>query len=217
MHVDADVLADGSREGRAEIEGGPALAVESVRRLLCDASVVPMTDDEDGHPLDVGRRTRAIPPAMRRALASRDGGCRFPGCTQRRFTDGHHVKHWADGGETKLDNLVLLCRLHHRLVHEDGFRVEREPRGAFVFRTPEGRRIEDAPRIRVLGADPVLALVEAQRGLGIGPRTSIPEWFGERPDYDWITDSLWRRDHRATVSAAGAAREGAGVRGATPL
>ena len=86
--------------------------------MTCDSSMVTIVEDERGEPLDVGRKTRAIPPALRRALASRDKGCRFPGCTHTRYVDGHHVKHWADGGETRLSNLVTLCRFHHRAVHE---------------------------------------------------------------------------------------------------
>lgn len=199
VHVDAGVLADDACEGRAEVEDGPPLAVETIRRLLCDGSIVPMRDDADGNPLDVGRRTRAIPPALRRALKSRDGGCRFPGCTNRRWADGHHVEHWADGGETKLDNLVMLCRLHHRLVHEDGFTVARVADGAFVFRAPDGRRVEEVPARRLLAADPVLALVAANAALGITPRTCVPEWFGERPDYHWMVGALRERDRASAM------------------
>jgi hypothetical protein len=129
VHVDAAVLADGRCDGRAEVENGPALALETVRRLLCDGSVVPIADDADGNPLRIGRKTRAIPPALRRALQSRDGGCRFPGCTNRRWVDGHHIEHWADGGATEIANLVLLCGVHHRLVHEGGFGIEHDPNG----------------------------------------------------------------------------------------
>ena len=195
VHVDAAVLADPTRDGRSEIEDGPPIAVETVRRLLCDGSIVPMTDDADGNPLHVGRKTRAISAALRRALKSRDGGCRFPGCSHRRFADGHHIQHWADGGETNLDNLVLLCRTHHRLVHEEGFTVGRAQDGHLVFRTPEGRVIDNTTVYRVRAADPVLVLVDANLSLRINRRTIVPEWFGEKADYDWITDSLWRRDH----------------------
>ena len=196
VHVDAAVLADETRDGRAEIEGGPALAVDTVRRLLCDGSVVPVADDANGEPLNIGRKTRAIPPSLRRALKSRDGGCRFPGCTNRRWVDGHHIEHWADGGETKLANLVSMCSLHHRLVHEEGFKVERDTNGALSFRTPDGRRIDDAPSARVLAHDPVLALVGAntRHGACITPRTCVPEWFGERPDYNWLVGCLQRHD-----------------------
>ncbi|MDP9020155.1 MAG: HNH endonuclease [Actinomycetota bacterium] len=83
-----------------------------------------LVEDERGTPLDVGRKTRSIPPAIRRALQVRDRGCRFPGCTNRRFVDGHHIRHWAAGGETSLANLTLLCRRHHRAVHEGGYSVE---------------------------------------------------------------------------------------------
>jgi hypothetical protein len=92
------------------------------------------------------RKTRSIPPSLARALKARDGGCRFPGCTHTRFTEGHHVKHWANGGETKLGNLVTLCGFHHHLVHEGGFGVhvldDGAEREAFVFARPDGTRIE---------------------------------------------------------------------------
>jgi HNH endonuclease len=77
-----------------------------------------MIENENDEPLSVGRKTRVIPPAMRRALKSRDEGCRFPGCTFHTYVDAHHVEHWADGGETKLSNLITLCRAHHRMVHK---------------------------------------------------------------------------------------------------
>ena len=102
-------------------------------RLACDASVVQIREDEHGEPLDVGHKTRSIPPALRRALKSRDKGCVFPGCGHIRYVDGHHIHHWADGGATKLSNLVSLCRLHHRAVHEGGLRVQRLDDGAWRF------------------------------------------------------------------------------------
>lgn len=105
------------------IEGVAALADDTARRLACDASLVVMKERE-GETIDVGRRTRTIPPAMRRALTHRDGGCVFPGCTAHRFVDAHHIQHWADGGRTALDNLVLLCRYHHRIVHEEGYTIQ---------------------------------------------------------------------------------------------
>src|SRR5581483_4081632 len=104
IHVDAETLQD-SVAGRCELEDGPSLAAETVRRLACDASVVTILEDARGEPLNVGRKTRAIPPALQRALRSRDRGCRFPGCPNTRYVDGHHIHHWAHGGETKLSNL----------------------------------------------------------------------------------------------------------------
>ena len=132
-----------SRSGdRCEIEDGPAIPIETARRLACDASLVVILEDGRGEPLDVGRKTRTIPPALRRALASRDRGCVFPGCTHKRYVDGHHLQHWADRGTTKLANLVTLCRFHHRAVHEGGMRVERLHDGAWRFTRPDGEALE---------------------------------------------------------------------------
>ncbi|HEX5419831.1 MAG TPA: DUF222 domain-containing protein [Gammaproteobacteria bacterium] len=128
---------------RCELEDGAALAVETARRLACDSALVGLTENADGEPLNVGRKTRSISPALSRALKSRDGGCRFPGCGRTYFTQGHHVRHWADGGETKLSNLITLCHFHHGLVHEGGFSVETTGDGGFVFRQPDGGRIEE--------------------------------------------------------------------------
>jgi hypothetical protein len=99
IHVDGETLKH-DHAGRCELEHGPSIAGETARRLACDASLISIVENEKGEPLNVGRRTRTIPPAIRRALNSRDRGCRFPGCTFTRYVDGHHVKHWAHGGET---------------------------------------------------------------------------------------------------------------------
>ena len=144
VHVDAAALANGEGTGVVELADGSPLEPETARRLACDAAIVPLLE-RDGRPLSVGRKTRSVPPALRRALASRDRGCRFPGCTSRSFVDAHHVVHWAQGGATRLDNLVQLCRHHHRLVHEGGFSVERAG-PEFVFRRPDGGRLRRVPR-----------------------------------------------------------------------
>jgi len=115
---------------------GPVIA-ETVRRVACDASVTRVVLGSRGEPLDAGRATRVIPAAMRRALVARDGGCRFPGCDRPpEWTDGHHVRHWADGGETKVENLVLLCRMHHRAVHEGRWRLAVGPDGEVTAQPP---------------------------------------------------------------------------------
>ena len=124
-----------------------------------------------GSVLDVGRKTRTIPPALRRALDARDRGCRFPGCGLR-FTDAHHIVHWADGGETKLDNALLLCRLHHRRVHEGGYRVCRDRTGLVVFFTPKGKALFEAPQLPELPPDPLEALIRRNRERGIRPSFS---------------------------------------------
>ncbi len=147
VHVDAGVLA-GDAEGRCELDDGPAIAAEVARRLSCDAAVVGVVKDQRGTPLDVGRKTRTIPPALRRALESRDRGCCFPGCTNRRFLHGHHVKHWSRGGVTSLANLVCLCPAHHRAVHERGYSIDAGDCSAhpWVFRRPDGWVLSSVPR-----------------------------------------------------------------------
>jgi hypothetical protein len=132
-------------QGAVHVRDGPALAPETARRLGCDAALIPI-QSSGGEILSVGRRTRSIPPHIRRALDSRDKGCRFPGCENRRWVDAHHIHHWAKGGETRLDNLVVLCRHHHRLVHEGGFSVRRTAIGELEFRRPDGRLIAPSPR-----------------------------------------------------------------------
>ena len=126
-----------------------------------------MVHAADGSVLDVGRKARTVPPALRRALEHRDGGCRFPGCGSR-FCDAHHVRHWADGGETNMDNLVMLCRRHHRALHEDGFSVMMV-NAIPVFRTPRGSVIEDVPRAPAMPADAVGAMVNVHAALGVSP------------------------------------------------
>jgi Domain of unknown function (DUF222)/HNH endonuclease len=123
VHVDAETLAADAVADRTDLNDGPSLAPETVRRLACDASVVRIVE-RDGRPLTAGRRTRTIPPALRRALRSRDGCCRFPGCTHSRFLHAHHIRHWVRGGPTDISNLVMLCSQHHRLVHEGGYAIE---------------------------------------------------------------------------------------------
>ncbi|MGB7216677.1 MAG: HNH endonuclease signature motif containing protein, partial [Gammaproteobacteria bacterium] len=100
-----------------------------------------VVEDRDGTPLSVGRKTRTVPAAIHRALWARDRGCRFPGCGRTRFVEAHHVVHWARGGETSLDNLILLCSTHHMLVHEGGFRIEKDYRDRWFFRRPDGRAV----------------------------------------------------------------------------
>ena len=129
-------------------------APENVRRLGCDAAVVRVLETGEGEPLDVGRKTRVISPALRRALKRRDGGCRFPGCTHTRFLDGHHIVHWADGGETSLANVLSLCRFHHRLLHEGGYYIVKD--GAdFRFFRADGYELRALPRKR-LGVTPAV-------------------------------------------------------------
>ncbi|HEV8393382.1 MAG TPA: DUF222 domain-containing protein [Vicinamibacterales bacterium] len=147
LHIDAAKVADPTQHAVLELaDGGIGVSAETSRRISCDASVAVMREAGDGSVLDVGRKTRVISTPIRRALAARDGRCVFPGCTARRC-DAHHLVHWVDGGPTALDNLVLLCRRHHTLVHEQAFGVERAANGDVVFHRPDGRRIEASPRL----------------------------------------------------------------------
>ena len=131
VHVDQAALAGGG--------GRSALPIESVKRLCCDSHAVVLTEDDRGEPLSIGRKTRIIPKGIERALRARDNNCcSFPGCSNHRFLHSHHVDHWSNGGDTSLDNLMLLCTRHHTLVHEGGFRVEKDFRDDWYFARPDG-------------------------------------------------------------------------------
>ena len=134
-----------------------------------------------GRVVEIGARTRTIPPALRRALHARDRGCRFPGCVVR-FGQGHHLRHWAHGGPTTLSNLALLCRRHHRAVHEEGYQVARGPDGALRFRRPDGRPLPEVPPPAAVPGDPIEALrtCHDSNGLRIDARTACAGWLGAR-------------------------------------
>ena len=157
VHVDAPVLADPDAPGQSVLEDGAHVSAETARRLACDASRVVMRHGLDGRVVEVAARTRAIPPALRRALHHRDRGCRFPGCGLR-FGQGHHIRHWAQGGPTTLSNLALLCRGHHRAVHEEGYQLDRQPDGELRFRRPDGRLLPEVPHLPEVPGDPVKVL-----------------------------------------------------------
>jgi hypothetical protein len=179
VHVDAATLREGSTVGQSVIAGGARVSAETSRRLACDAGRVVMTCDEHGNTLSVGRRTRTVPTAIRRALEHRDDRCCFPGCDMR-LCDAHHIVHWADGGSTALDNLVLLCRRHHRAVHEDGFRVGRSPTGDVQFHHRDGRRIPAVPDAPTLQGD--LAATHETEGLEVDKDALITFASGQRLD-----------------------------------
>jgi hypothetical protein len=176
-------VAAGTLEGQTE--PGDGLSAETCRRLLCDAGVVPLLEDAADKTIDVGRKTRTIPAALRRALQARDQTCRYPGCSHRRRLDAHHARHWIDGGETKLSNVCLTCRSHHRLLHEHGFSVEMRD-GEPVFFDPDGREIVPAPPRPPLcdEASTWLHAAIRQSGIEISAETSGPGWDGWPVDYD---------------------------------
>lgn len=170
------------------------VSAETPRRQSCDCGVVHWLENARGHALDIGRRSRNITPALRRALEHRDGGCTFPGCTTQRHVDAHHIVHWADGGETKLDNLVLLCRHHHRLVHEGGFGVSLSAEGLKRFTDPDGNIVASGQDTRFRGNVFSLQAIHRHEQLEIGPQTLPPYWTGERMDMEMAVDGLLRRD-----------------------
>lgn len=191
VHVDVAALTHDSQGGLSELEDGTPLAPETVRRLGCDCSIVTAIE-RDGEILNVGRKTRAISTPIKRALVARDRHCRFPGCTSKVWVEGHHIRHWAfEGGETRLSNLVLVCRAHHRAVHEYGYRVTLRGKKPTFFR-PDGTRIEaPAPNSSTPGA--VVAMNQGF-GLGIDSETCVPEWYGEEWNYD-VTVARLLGDH----------------------
>ena len=196
--------------------GGIHVSAETARRLACDAATVSMRHGPAGEILDVGRRTRTISPALRRALQARDRRCRFPGCRHCRV-DAHHIEHWANGGRTSLDNLVLLCRRHHRAVHEEGFRVTLDAAGGVEFLRPDGRPLPEAPAAPEWTGPP-LAPVTARlqhEGVAIDADTATPDWRGERLDLDWAIHVLWRPRQQAdaTCEDMGQGRSGAAAQG----
>lgn len=196
IHVDAQTLKH-DHEGRCEFEHGPAMAAETARRIACDASLINIIEDEQGEPLNVGRRTRTIPPGIRRALNTRDKGCRFPGCSFTRYVDGHHIRHWAHGGETKLSNLVSLCRFHHRLVHEGKVGIQRLDDGAFRFLRPNGVAY-DSPCPGETGNASVVAMATANaaNGIAITRETAVPRMADSRMDYGLAVEWLMTNDTR---------------------
>lgn len=190
VHVDREVLSDPSADGRAQIEGTRAelisVAAETVRRVSCDSSVVEMEHDAKGHVLDVGRRSRKMSTPLRRAILERDRGCRFPGCPNQ-FVDVHHVKHWANGGETNHANLLSLCKFHHMQLHEGGF--------SLVFEAAEARSHGNAKFFDAAGVE--LREPEPQAPVVLSSPSTVHPFCGAR--WDWrmfdyrrSTDSLLR-------------------------
>lgn len=192
VHADAEALAgvaasqadDGQpAPARCELEEGPPICPETARRLACDAALVKLVE-KGGRPLSVGRLTRSIPPALRRALRSRDPGCRFPGCGNQSWLDAHHIHHWARGGATALDNLVHLCRHHHRLLHEGGSAWPGARAGRLPSAVPMARA---CPRVRPAREDEPAPCRRATARSELTSRTRPS--FPSRPGSEWTSGS----------------------------
>ncbi len=165
---------------RCHVEDGPAISVTTAQMIACSASWSWMLHDSAGKLLDLGRRRRRPNATLRRAARERDKcRCRFPGCESRRV-DLHHIQYWSNGGRTKLDNLVSLCKYHHMLVHERGYLIAAARDGTFTFYRPDGAAIP---------ASPPLPQPDGRIGdchdADITPETIIPPWYGERLDLDY--------------------------------
>ena len=143
VHVDADALGD--RDGSAQVENGGTLSAETARRLTCDARLQVLAHDRAGRPLGAGRTTRNISARLARELRRRDKTCRFPGCERTRLLHAHHIRHWVKHGHTEPDNLVSLCRFHHRLVHEGAWDVRGHPDEDLAFVRPDGTVLANGP------------------------------------------------------------------------
>lgn len=203
VHIDAETLVDDA-DGRCHVEDGPALAPETARRLACDTALVAMLDDPAGNPLVVGKKTRTIPVALRRAVQARDEHCKFPGCG-RPIARIHHVEFYARGGPTVLTNVVGLCKFHHRCVHEGGYTLDLAEDGSARSYRPDGQLIDPAPTVAIDPDDACLERRNRDHGLDITDTTITTNWSGEGLDLSLATDNImWdrRRAKELDVNAA---------------
>ncbi|MBK7534407.1 MAG: DUF222 domain-containing protein [Myxococcales bacterium] len=191
------------------VETDHALSPQTTRRLACDCGLVVATVTAAtaiaAAPLSIGRKTRTIPAALKRALLLRDRTCRFPGCDHRLFLEGHHLQHWADGGETNLDNLALLCSLHHAYVHERGYRITQSATGALAFEDPQGRAVvplPPRPAPPLLGWPAIHAARAANAALPLTATTGQCRWRGERVDSWDAAATITRIQRRADAATA---------------
>jgi hypothetical protein len=182
-----DAAADPVETGEL---GEAFVSAETARRLSCDAGLVEVVEDEHGAPLSIGRKRRTITGALKRALRKRDTTCTYPGCANRVFLEGHHIKHWADGGETSLGNAALLCSLHHRFVHEYGYQIELGLDQRPCFRDPRGRLVAEVPARRVMADLGWPGIRAANAPLAVTADTIACGWDGRPANYAAIVGHL---------------------------
>jgi hypothetical protein len=195
VHIDLEALAAGG-DGRCHADDGPALAVETARRLACDAGLIAMLDDAEGNPLAVGPKD-PIPAALRRAVHARDQGCRFPGCGRHGRLDLHHIIHRCAGGPTNIENLIELCPFHHHLVHEGGWTIEQLDDGSLRFTRPDGTPIEPVPRCEIDLDEGGIEARNQEAGLHIGASTIDSRWDGTAANLVDTTELLMWQHQRA--------------------
>ncbi len=201
INADAAVLSEDA-DGMCELDDGPALAPETVRRLACDASIVIVSGTGERTVIQEGGKAPAIPAATRRAIRRRDRGCRFPGCSARAFTNIHHLTHRAKGGSNEHVNLLELCWHHHRLVHEGGWNIKVDQRGHVLAIRPNGNVLREPPPtpntdVRKVTDD------NTAYGIAITPDTCIPRWYGDKLDLDHIITGLLCIDRPELVLGGG--------------
>jgi hypothetical protein len=188
--------------GEAALDDGPVLSEASKEHLLCGCSFCEVEVGDEREMLYMGRKYRLPNRAQRRALGIRDGGCKFPGCTERIWVDAHHIEEWEKGGLTDIDNLILLCRFHHTAVHHRGIRIVKGPKQTFRFFRDDGIELVAAPKpARPTGAIPTVGA----SGRPITPETSLPNWYGDHPDYGWAVEGLcWLEENAHKPEVVGA-------------
>jgi hypothetical protein len=200
VHVDVGVLTGDAAEGRCHAENGPALSAAVARRLGCDSEIVAITE-RDGLPVDVGRRRRIVPPRMRLALQARDEICRFPGCNvPAHRAEGHHLRHWIDGGPTNLANLLTLCGFHHRRLHDGAYRIRVESGEEPRFETADGQPLWPVTPRSVdphAGGAATLRAAQDEAGKVVAPDTPAAEAGGAPCDFDYVIDVLARASQDA--------------------
>jgi hypothetical protein len=197
VHVDFDALVDHPDGGRCRVQDGPPLPAAVARRIGCDTELVAITE-RDGLPIDVGRTRRTVSPRQRLALQARDSTCRFPGCgVPAGRTEGHHLRHWADGGRTDLDNLLSLCRFHHHRLHEGAFKIVALPGGKVRFETSDGKPFGSG----VLGTSAGGAVIPPGGNLaGVTPRARDG---GSPCDFGYVIETLAESSRTAVAARAG--------------
>jgi 5-methylcytosine-specific restriction endonuclease McrA len=187
-----------AHEDRCHLQDG-APSPAALALIGCNATISTMIHDLSGAIIDVGRRTRKPPPALRRALRERDRGrCQYPGCASRR-TDAHHIRHWANGGQTNLANLISFCKAHHRLVHEKDYIIAATATG-FAFYAKDGTPVPGCPQLPHGPGD-----ITTAHDAAITPTTINPPHSGERLN---LSLAIWIAFANARTQADRHARTG---------
>ena len=183
----------GEGDGVADLLANVPL--HSARRMLCEAAIEALLVGPDGNPMRLGRLSRVARRRLKRALLLRDGGCRVPGCTHRGWLDAHHLVHWLEGGDTDVDNLVLLCRFHHRWVHEDSWTIVGNPGGQLSFHSPDGRVLPAFPPVAVGDATVITHSPAVDDGRS--------RWAGDSMNLGYVVGVvLDQQNHRASREAS---------------